>query len=486
MGLTRANVRFTLGVLLAVNLLNFYDRHVLGIVGQPVVERFQIDDAQLGLLTTAFIVMYAVAGLPLGLWADRGRRTLVLSAGVTVWSVFTALSGAAWNYASLFAMRLGVGIGEASCAPVATSLLGDLVPRERRARAMAIFMLGLPLGLSLSSLISGWVAGQAGWRAAFFVAGIPGLAVAFLCLRIPDPPRGAGEAHAVGTARRPGNPVWLVLNIPTMWWISISGALHNFNAYAVGAFLSPFLQRYHGLTVQGAGYVSSVGYACGGLGLIVGGWACDRIVRRRIGGRLEVSAAALAVSTACVYLALRQGHKDVFGFTAWFLPGLFFFYFYYSGVYATIQDITEPALRGTAMAVYFLAMYVLGAAMGSYVTGLVSDSLARRAATAEARSIQPFAHPIVVQGLVLPGGAAPAYPQAAVAVAVTTVAPTVLPVTVRSEHRAVGLHGALGLVPILGVGLVVVLWIGSRTVRGDYERLQHWYAEGRPPEKGES
>src|SRR4029077_8508688 len=105
----------------------------------------------------------------------------------------------------------------------------------------------------LSSRVSGWLAERGGGRAAFLVAGLPGLVVAWLCLRLPEPPRGGSEGHSIGAGRRAGNPLLLVLRIPTMWWIILSAALHNFNAYALGAFLSPFLQRYHGLTVRQAG-----------------------------------------------------------------------------------------------------------------------------------------------------------------------------------------------------------------------------------------
>jgi MFS family permease len=429
---SRSRLGFTLSVLLAVNLLNFYDRQVLGAVGHPLSEELHLNDTLYGLLTTAFTLMYALAGVPLGRWADVGRRTYILSAGVALWSVFTLLSAAAWNYASLFAVRLGVGIGEASCAPAANSLLGDLFPRERRARALAIFMLGLPLGLSLSSVVSGWVAQHWNWRIALLVAGLPGLAVALLCLRIPEPSRGASEQHAVGASRREGNPVFQVMRIPTMWWLIVSGALHNFNMYALGTFLSPFLQRYYHLDVAQAGYVSSYAYACGGLGLFLGGWACDRIVRRRVSGRLEVSAGALALSAGCFFLALRQPMESPWGFAGCLLPGCFFLYIYYSGVYATIHDIVEPALRGTAMAMYFFAFYLIGAAQGPLLTGWLSDYFARRAASVDGAE------------------------------------------KVLDAHKAIGLHDALGLIPVLSVALVVVLAIASRTVRADYERLQKW------------
>ena len=192
-------------MLLAVNLLNFYDRQVIGAVAKPLADEFGLSDTFLGLLTTVFTLVYAAASLPLGHWADVGRQ---VPAGRRrgIWSVLTALTGAAWNVASLYVFRLGVGIGEASCAcrelppgrPVSTG--------KARSRALAIFMVGLPLGLSLSSLVSGWIAGQWGWRAAFVVAGVPGLVVALLCLKLPEPARGASEGHAVARAADPGIP----------------------------------------------------------------------------------------------------------------------------------------------------------------------------------------------------------------------------------------------------------------------------------------
>ncbi len=424
---------FTLGVLLAINALNFYDRQVLGAVAEPVRKQLALDDVQYGWLTPAFVLLYAVAGMPLGRLADRGRRTRILAVGVLLWSVMTALSGLAWSFWSMFALRLGVGIGEATCAPTANSLLGDLFPRERRARALAVFMIGLPLGLALSSLVSGMIARQWGWRPAFCVAGLPGLVLGILCLLIPEPARGTAETHDVGVERRRGSPLVLVLSIPTMWWIILSGALHNFNMYAVGAFLTPFLQRYHGLNIAEAGWVSAAAYACGGVGLFLGGWVCDRIVRRRITGRLEIAMLASAVAGGCIFFALRQEARAVVAFTAWMLPGCLFLYVYYAGVYAAIQDIIEPALRGTAMAVYFFVMYLF-AASGPVLTGWLSKSLAARAAAADAAK------------------------------------------TAGDWHTAVGLHEALYIVPLLAVLLVVVLFLASRTVQRDYETLQKWMA----------
>jgi MFS family permease len=424
---------FTLWVLLAINTMNFYDRQVPGVVAEPIRQELDLSYTQLGWLTPAFILLYAVAGIPLGLWADIGRRTRILALGLAVWSLLTALSGLAWSFWSLFLMRLGVGLGEASCAPTANSLLGDLFPRRRRAWAISIFMIGLPAGLGLSSVISGNIADLWGWRAAFFVACIPGLILALLCLAIPEPARGAAEEFAIGASRRPGSPLLAVLKIPTLWWIILTGALHNFNMYAIGSFLSPFLQRYHGLTTAGAGWVSGLVYGCGGLGIFLGGWACDRAARHRVRGRLEVSTLALVVGVPCFFLALQQPPRDVWAVTAWLLPACLLFYVYYPGVYAAIQDIVEPALRGTAMAVYFFVMYLL-AAFGPVITGGVSDYFARQAAAAD--------------------GAA----------------------KVSDLHRALGLHQAMYLIPAIGVLLILALFVASRTVARDYQRLQQWYA----------
>src|SRR5262249_28984692 len=190
---TRARLAYTLAVLFGINFLNFYDRQVLGAAGEPIKREWQLSDAQLASLTTAFVLLYAAVGLPLGHWADRGRRKVILAVGVVVWSAFTALSGLAWGFASLFVFRLGVGVGEASCAPTANSLLGDLFPPRQRARALAVFMLGLPLGLGARYVVSRIIARQVGWREAFYVAAAPGLILGLLALWLPEPARGASE-----------------------------------------------------------------------------------------------------------------------------------------------------------------------------------------------------------------------------------------------------------------------------------------------------
>src|SRR5262245_36366986 len=214
----RRKLGYALAVLLAINTLNFFDRQVLSAVAEPLRREWGLGDGALGLLQTAFTLLYAFVGVPFGRLADTRNRTRLLAAACAVWSALTALSGLATGFAALFVLRLGVGVGEAACAPAANSLIGDLVPPDRRARALSTFMLGLPVGLAASYFVSGRLAQAYGWRSAFFVAGIPGLLVAAAALLIEEPAR-----STAATAQTQIAPWRELLAIPTFPWIVASG-----------------------------------------------------------------------------------------------------------------------------------------------------------------------------------------------------------------------------------------------------------------------
>jgi MFS family permease len=446
----RSRVWFALWVLFAINTLNFYDRQILGAVGETVRDEWKLSDTALGSLGTAFTLLYALVGVPLGRMTDRFSRRWILCAGVTVWSVLTAASGLARNFTELFVVRLGVGTGEAACAPAATSLIGDLFPASRRAKALSVFMIGLPLGIALSFLGSSLLEHRFGWRFTFYIAAIPGLIFAVLALLIWEPVRGAAEAHNItAAAKRQGSPYLLVLSIPTMWWIIASGAFHNFNMYAIGAFLSPFLQRVHHLNKLNAGMISMVVYGLAGIpGLIVGGMLGDRMGRRKANGRLVVATVAVFISAPLMFFGLGRPVGNMTGFVLFVGLGMASMYAYYATVYSAIQDVIEPSLRGTAMALYFFAMYVLGASLGPVGMGFLSNYFTRKAALAAGvtdtsfQALRPFA--------------------------------------------AEGLHSALYVVPVFGVLLGLVLFAASRTVARDMEKLQQWMRESAAPEALES
>ncbi len=430
MGTTKPRVIFTLAVLLGVNTMNFYDRQVQAAVQEQLKTSLDAPDRILGYLGSAFIILYAVVGLPFGRLADVGNRKLILAGGVAVWSVLTFGSGLAWSFMSLFILRLGVGVGEATCAPASNSLIGDLVRPEGRSRALSVFMIGLPLGLALGSLISGEIAQRYSWQAAFYVAAVPGLLLAVAALFITEPPRGAADAHGPVRQDKPSvlRVASIVLSLPTIWLVIASGALHNFNMYALGGWLASLLQRYHSVGPDKAGWIMGIVQGAGILPLFLVGWLGDRAFRRGVSGRLHVAWIAMAPTVPSLFLMLAAPPGEVWQCAAWLLPSYALLFAYYGTVYATIQDIIEPHLRGLAMAIYFFAMYLLGGVLGPLVPGLLSDRIALQLAEAAGVS-----------------------------------APTAL-------HRATGLHDALYLVPVLDGVLVLVLIAASLTVKRDYLR----------------
>ncbi len=426
---------FALWILFGINTMNFYDRQIIGAVAELIRKEWVLSDTVLGVLGTSFTLMYAAVGVPLGRLADKISRRKILSLGVGAWSVMTAASGLAPSFAWLFAARLGVGIGEASCAPAANSLIGDLFPARNRAVALSIFMLGLPIGLFLSYRVSGLIASSYGWRGAFYFAVIPGLILALLALRIREPQRGAAEEHP-SMGHRPGSPYWVVLGIPTIMWIIVSGALHNFNSYAVNSFLAAFLMRTHHVGLEEATNISSIVLgAVGVIGLLGGGWAADRWSRSRMDGKLLLSSIAMIIAAPCIFFALKQPPGEIATFMLLMGTGSMLTFVYYACVYATIQDVVEPALRGTAMALYFFVMYVLGASLGPLGIGMLSDYFAREAMTAAGATVmaEPF--------------------------------------------KAAGLHSAMFVIPIFCAVLAVVLFAASRTVSRDIEKLRTWLRE---------
>jgi MFS family permease len=423
----RANAGYAIGVLLAINLLNFFDRTLPGALAEPIRHEFALSDTALGWVGTVFILFYAAVGLPIGRLADRWRRNRLLSLGVGLWSLLTAATGAAWSATSLYVSRIGVGLGEATCAPTGQSLIGDLFPRGQRARALAVFMLGLPLGIWLAFSFGGVVGSAYGWRRAFLLAAVPGLVLSVFALFIRDPPRGASEAHVSAIGQKPiatGAAFMRVLSNPVMLWIVASGALHNFNMYAINSFQTPLLQRYHGLSLHAANSISATTLgAVGVIGMLAGGWLGDHLGARRPGGRLLVAAVAMLLAVPCVTLALGLAPGSVGAYALLMGTGFGLAFAYYATVYAAIQDVIAPQLRATAVAVYFFAMYIAGAAMGPLLTGVLSDRLTRRAML-EAHasgSIEPF--------------------------------------------KAIGLHQAMYIIPLFMAGAALVLFAAAWTAR---------------------
>jgi MFS family permease len=411
----------SLAVLVAVNVLNFYDRHVIGALTEPIRKEFGLSDSQVGLISSAFIWLYAIVGLPLGRVADTGSRKKLLAGGMLVWAALTGMAAMAANYAMLLFSRLGFAVGESVVAPAATSWIGDLFPAAARSRPMALFMLGVPVGGALSYFFSGPVAQAYGWRAAMVLAAAPALVLIPLLLRLAEPVRGAAEARHESLAR---SSMAAILKMPTMWWIIASGALFNFNMYAIATFLPAFLSRIHRLTLAQSGVATGIIFAVGGVaGGLVAGSLGDRVIRTHENGRMMVAAVIAAIGAPIFYLGIGAG--GVYPAIALIAVGYGSLNAYFGPVYSAIQDIVAPAMRGTAMAIYFLVMYLCGASFGPWLTGKLSDFMARRAA----------------------GGA-----------------------HITEAFKAIGLQQAMFIIPALSVLLALVLYGGARTIAADMRK----------------
>jgi predicted MFS family arabinose efflux permease len=407
--------KYALFLLFAINLLNFFDRQLLGALGEPVRHEFHLSDTALGFLGTIVTIIYAFVGLPLGALSDRWSRNKLIALGTAFWSVLTAATGFAQNYAQIFIARLGVGIGEATCAPAGQSLIGDLFPPHQRAKAMGVFMLGLPAGIFLAYISAGAIATKYGWRAAFWFACIPGIILAVMALRIPEPVRGALDPGRVVTTVKNAvkSPFATVLGLPTMWWIIMSGIFHNFNMYAINSFNTPFLQRFHEMSLLNASYVSSISVgAVGAIGLLGGGWLADKMSAKRRNARLLVSAGAMAIAAPCIFMAINQPKGSITAYIVFMTLGSITMFVYYATVYTAIQDVIEPRLRGTVG------------------TGALSDHFARKAMTDAGAS------------------------------------------TMTEAFKAVGLHNAMYVIPILALAAAFVLFMAARTMDKDVRKQE--------------
>lgn len=417
-------------LLFLANLLNFFDRTIPAIIIEPLRFEFNLSDLQLGFVAAAFTLVYAVAGLPFGRLADKGPRKKIIAWGLMIWSGFTALNAAAWNYVSFFLVRMGVGIGEASYAPSANSLIGDLFPAEKRARAMGIFMLGLPLGLLLAFFTVGAIAEAFdSWRAPFLLAAIPGFILAIFFFFIKEPARGASEVNY--QEKKIDRPIRTLLKVPTLRWLILSGVAVNFAVYAGNSFFVPLFQRYFGLGLAHAAVVTGCIVGITGLiGLTLGGWVSDKIHQRFARGRLVFGALSLFVSSILIGIALYMGNESITAVVVLLSLGWLASYNYYTTVYPAIQDVVAPNLRATAIAVYFACMYILGGAFGPIVVGALSDHYSEAAMIASGTAVM------------------------------------------TEQFKAIGLHSALFVIPVALFFTAIFVYMGSRTFLNDAAKSQ--------------
>ncbi len=367
------SANFLLGALFVLYIFNFVDRHILSLLQDPIKADLGLSDTQLGLLAgPAFALLYTTAGIPMARYADRGSRTLLITAGFFVWSAMTAACGLARSYWQLLLARVGVGVGEASFTPTSHSLIADSFPAQRRATAMAIFAGGATVGALLGNLAGGVLADHVGWRAAFLIVGLPGLAAALVFQRcVREPPRAprAQQEPFSATLR-------FLSSSPAYVFLVASAALHGFSSYGSGAWNASFLRRVHAYSGSEAGYALALSSVASVLGQIGFGRLADRLSRRDPRWAMWVPAAT-AVG-ALPYLLGFALYPSAAGSLAFLMASGLIVSAWTGPTYATAQGLVSSHMRAMASAILLFVMNVIGIGLGPLAVGGLNDWLTPR------------------------------------------------------------------------------------------------------------
>ncbi|HLT92042.1 MAG TPA: MFS transporter [Woeseiaceae bacterium] len=368
---------YVLGLLTVVYTFNFIDRQILAILLPAIKAEFALSDTVLGFLAgPAFALFYATLGVPIALLADRWNRRNVIALALAIWSGMTALSGAAVNVTQLALARIGVGIGEAGCSPPAHSIIADLYGPQERATAMGIFTLGISAGIMLAYLAGGWVAQNVGWREAFFIVGVPGLALAVvLRFTMDEPRRGLSEGRPDLSDRPPlAGVLRFLLARRSFLHLAAGSALAAFNGYAVISWFPTFLGRTHGMDLSTIGlWLGLILGIAGGIGLAGGGWVLDRLGRRGARRSLLGVTAALLVGWLFHVLVLLAPNEH--SALALFVIPVMFSQVYLPAAFAQVQGLVPLRMRAVASALLLFILNSIGLGLGPQLAGMLSDAL---------------------------------------------------------------------------------------------------------------
>jgi MFS family permease len=376
---------WALGVLTAINLLNYLDRYVVPPLVPELKSAMGLSDAQLGALVPAFMIVYTLAAPLFGALGDRGSRTRPIAIGVFVWSLATALSGLAQNYGQLLAGRALVGIGEAACVAIAPALLADCFAADRRGRVLSVLNMAIPVGSALGYILGGLVGHHFGWRAAFFVAGVPGVLLAGAVLRLPDPPRGSQEGLAVNDAGAPAagreSPLAVYLGLlrraPYML-IVLGYAAYTFGLGGLAFWMPAFLERVRAVPpVAATSGFGAIVVVTGFVGTFAGGWLGDYFLRRSRQAYLWFSGVATLLAAPVALLALTAPEPQVY-YPAIVAAQLLLFVST-GPINAAIVNVVSPFERASAVALSMVTIHLLGDVPSPLLIGHISDvsSLAR-------------------------------------------------------------------------------------------------------------
>jgi sugar phosphate permease len=366
---------FALFVISLAYAINYFDRSILGIAIQPLKRDFALTDSQLGFLTGfAFSLPYVISSIPLGLLADRVNRRNLLGAVLFVWSALTATCGLAQSFPILAISRCAVGAAEAGAGPASMSLIGDYFPPHRRAFALNMFWMSVPVGMSLCLILGGYVSANYGWRDAFFVAGALGLAVLILFVTVKEPSRGAMDSIEIQPRQLSTlSAAWAsVRRQPAVLNVLIGMILMSIVNSGVAIWLPVFLVRVKGLPLAQAGlYAGLAAGICGLIGTPLVGIIGDATTKRFGLPRLPLVSAANGICVVSGAALLALGGPTA----SWIGMGLFYtFFISYAGPsYGFVVTKTSPHIRAVTLAALQTGTNLVGWGVGPFIVGMVSD-----------------------------------------------------------------------------------------------------------------
>jgi MFS transporter, Spinster family, sphingosine-1-phosphate transporter len=365
---TKLYPRAVLVLLTALNLLNYIDRSVLNAVQPLIQNEFHVTDAQIGRLTTVFLIFYTLAAPFMGPLADRYSRKVIIALGAFAWSGATLLTAVTHSYDALLIRHTLVGVGEASFVTISPTVVADLFPESMRGRVLGFFYLALPVGFALGYPIGGYFGTHYGWRAPFLLAGFPGFVLGALVLLIADPPRGQFDTLKETPAR--GTVRGLVRN-PAFLTATLGMAMMTFAQGGLLVWMPTFLSRMRGYTLLKANATFGVIIAIDGtFAALAGGWLGDRLLRRTKSAYYLVSAASMGLGIPVMMVALfNRGPAMV--------PGIavagFLLLLNTAPLNAAVLNSVGAHIRATAIAANLFVIHFLGDAFSPWLIGKVSD-----------------------------------------------------------------------------------------------------------------
>jgi predicted MFS family arabinose efflux permease len=364
-------------LLLFAYIFNFVDRQIIGILAVPIKAELELSDRQLGLMGgVAFALFYSTLAIPIAWLADRKSRIAIISSAVAMWSLFTAACGLTQNFWQLFVARMGVGIGEAGGVAPSYALISDYFPLSQRARALAFFSLGIPIGSALGIFFGGWIASALDWRTAFILVGLAGLPAALsLRLFVPEAARGAMDAAPPADAPPFLDVAATFARKPSFWLLSFGAASGSILGYGLIFWLPALFSRSFGLSlVEIAWFYGSIVLIGGVLGTWLGGVAADRLGPNRPAAYALIPAACILVA-APAYAAAFSGAS---------LPAVWMLLViaqmlglsWLGPVIGAVQLLVPPAMRATTSASFLLINNLIGIGFGVWIFGELSTRTA--------------------------------------------------------------------------------------------------------------